>query len=209
MRAVKRSLGFILVLSTGLFACSDDSSDGGDSGVPTDGSVAGDSGGAAEDAGNGADTGPDGDAGSSGPTVQMGTGLDMYVPLTMGEVVLLVQGPQGGGGRFGGFHIWGGIESDGFNPDAATLDLFVLRASDRMEMAKLEGRIVNLQASGSGTHVAHSIAMILDDCCLVVDEDIIMRVELVDADGLRGENEIQVRGGPTCFDAISNMDACP
>src|SRR5262245_4347424 len=48
-------------------------------------------------------------------TVEVGTGEDMFVPLTTDEMVELTRGPQGGG-RTMGHHVWSGVRTTGFQP---------------------------------------------------------------------------------------------
>jgi hypothetical protein len=45
------------------------------------------------------------------------------------------------------------------------------------------------------------------DCCLAVSEELIMRVELVDADGVSASGEIEVVGQDECADF--SMNYCP
>jgi hypothetical protein len=45
--------------------------------------------------------------------VEVGTGVDGFVPLADGALIELSQGPQGGG-RLMGFHIWGAVKVRGF-----------------------------------------------------------------------------------------------
>src|SRR5262245_176680 len=56
------------------------------------------------------------DAGSDEPRVEVGTGSTQFEPLTEGQVVDFIAGPQGGG-QFFGFHIWFGARTWNLNPE--------------------------------------------------------------------------------------------
>lgn len=186
-------------------ACSDDSNGTPDSGVTSDSGVT-----PGQDASTDSDSGGNVDGGVE-PTewVKAGTGVDMYEALTEGQTVELIQGPQGGGDRFGGFHIWGGLEAKGFDPNGIECSFFVLTANDRTELAAIRDRPLVLEPTARGTYVAHSITMILNDCCPAVSSDLIIRVTVKDSNGKTGEDEVTVKGASQCFDALSSMSACP
>ena len=96
-----------LVLFTGL-ACDDGG--GGDSG-------GGGGGGGGESAGGGGVSGGAGGEGGAGgaPWLELGTGTEAFEPLTEGQPVPIIAGPQGG------YHVWGALQAGGFAPQGVMM----------------------------------------------------------------------------------------
>ena len=69
--------------------------------------------------------GNDNDDDGSGAWIEIGTGIEMFEPLTAGQEVPITQGPQGG------FHVWGGFAGDGFDPSNAEIS-YVLVIDDQV-----------------------------------------------------------------------------
>lgn len=53
---------------------------------------------------------------SGEPRLELGTGLEMYVPLSDGDETVMAEGIQGG------FHVWGGLRGSGFAPEDAEVE---------------------------------------------------------------------------------------
>lgn len=138
-------------------------------------------------------------------TTQIGTGADAFEPVTMGQDVVLTQGPQGGG-RWGGFHIWHAVRTRGLDHRGITMRFETLIPDTREVIASQERR-TNLVSDGTGHFVAYGIAPAFPDCCKAAGNDVIMLVELTDASGRTGSDEQVVRAG-ACRD-FSGVDLCP
>ena len=150
------------------------------------------------------------DAGSpdvppSGPRLEVGTGSFEFEPLTAGQIVELISGPQGGG-RFEGFHIWFGARTWELNPTAISVTFIVMLASDRTELARLNW-VTNFRATATDAYEIWGGNPRLMDCCAAVDQPLIMRVEVLDADGLSAAGETEVVGESECADLT--MSYCP
>ena len=81
-------------------------------------------------AGCSSDTGGDGDASTdvdastdpprTDPWMEIGTGVTEFEPLTEGQEIPIVQGPQGG------YHVWGGLQGFNFEPDNAEISYLLI-----------------------------------------------------------------------------------
>jgi hypothetical protein len=151
----------------------------------------------AADAGSGQDVGPsDGGATDAGsPTVELGTGTDHYESLTAGEKLIFNLGPQGGG-RFGGYNIWGGVKASGVNPAGVTLD-YVLTATSGAVLAH-SNRMATLVPDGSGSYVAFGITVILDDCCKATMRPLHLHLQFMDQSGVTKTDDRDVVGADQC-----------
>lgn len=172
-------------------ACSEDP-EGRDASLPADGAEP-------------VDGGEQADAAAAG-TVQVGTGQERFESLEEGAVVPLVAGPQGGG-RLGGYHIWYGVRTEGFEPRGMELELSLLDAATR-DVITRQTRTLSLLPSGPA-FAAWGIAVIMEDCCTVTDREVLMRVSIRDARGLTGEDELRVRTAPSCPAQGGGPNICP
>lgn len=137
--------------------------------------------------------------------VQVGIGSDMFEAVTEGQTVNTVLGPQGTG-RFGGYHIWGAVKAIGFNPNQISVDYQILAHPSRTKLAGLVRRFRMMPFQDG--HAAWGMTPVLDDCCATTSAQVILRVEVTDADGKTGADEVQVVGAPSCPD-VNNRNVCP
>ena len=144
------------------------------------------------------------DAGPADMVVEIGTGVDDFIPLEVGQAVEITLGPQGGG-RSGGFHIWHAVRVWNAEPRDVLLSFETLSA-DSGALLGAQARRVNLRPSGEA-FVAYGIAPWLTDCCLAQDQDVIMSVEVRDAEGRVGVDQRRVRAGQ-CLDH-EGASVCP
>lgn len=167
------------------------------------------------DSGLGSEDGGSGDAGpidlgfvdGSVPNpVEVGTGVDGFVPLRDGQLIEVSQGPQGGG-RLMGFHIWGAVRVRGFAAQGALVRFRYLALPSRAAIG-IQERMVTLQPEGD-TLVAYGFATRLNDCCAILDQRIVMRVEVQDRNGLMGADEREVTTPSACVDNTTQQDVCP
>ena len=141
---------------------------------------------------------------SGAMTVEIGTGIDDYQALAIGQDVMIAQGPQGGG-RWGGFHVWHAARTRGLNPMGIMLSFHVYLTGTREEIAG-QSRFADLQPDGSGGYVLYGVAPPFADCCQAANHDIIMRVEATDTDGATAADERQVHA-MACRD-FGGTDLC-
>lgn len=184
--------GLGLSLVAAVTACSDSDTGAGDGGALTDASAVVDAGAA--------------DAGSQ-RSVQVGTGVDAFEPLVDGQMVSVVLGPQARDPvRMGGFHIWGGVKTVGFDPAQVRVQWKVLAGADRAELASAE-RNFRLQPFEDG-HAAFGIAAPISDCCSAAGTEVILWTRVADPAGAIGEDEVRVRvPAGNCRDA-AQVDVC-
>ena len=154
------------------------------------------------DSGVGRDTGGSVDE----RTLRVGTGFDAYEPLTEGELVELVVGPQGGG-RFSGFHIWSGFRVENYNPTDVRATYRIMTLEN--DVLALQERVyAGLEPNGDG-FVSYGAAPRLDDCCLAETSTIVLRVDIVDGDGMNASASVEVRTG-ICEDSERpGFSLCP
>jgi hypothetical protein len=172
---------------------------------PTDGSIADTS---SKDAGRrdaSEEDASETDAEQPGAKIEVGTGSDQFTPLVEGQTVEFTPGFQGGG-RYMGFHIYTGARAWDLNPDAASIDFIVLLASDRSELGRTNW-VTNFRPTTSDAYEIWGGTPRLNDCCLAVGQPLILRVEVLDADGVSGSGEIEVLGDAMCDDFTGNV--CP
>ncbi len=138
--------------------------------------------------------------------VEVGTGVDGFVPLADGELIELSQGPQGGG-RLMGFHIWGAVRVRGFAAQGTLVRFRYLSLPDRAAIG-IQERMVTLQPDGDAL-VAYGFATRLNDCCAILEQRIVMRVEVEDRNGVTGADEREVTTPAACIDNTTQQDVCP
>lgn len=138
--------------------------------------------------------------------VEVGTGVDGFVPLADGQLIELSQGPQGGG-RLMGFHIWGAVRVRGFAAQGTLVRFRYLSLPDRAAIG-IQERMVTLQPEGDAL-IAYGFATRLNDCCAILDQRIVMRVEVEDRNGLAGADEREVTTPGACIDNTTQQDVCP
>lgn len=180
------TLAILLSLGSG---CSSDP-DGGGADASSPGQDA-----SALDAATPGDGGSGGDGGAPRP-VEVGTGRDSFEVLVEGQEVALSVGPQGGG-RMMGYHVWMGLRARGVNPTGVRATYTILGATTR-DLHAEQTRLFNLEPSGDA-FVSYGIAPRIIDCCLVENQDVLLRVEITDADGVTAEDERRVHAG-ACLD---------
>ena len=204
----QRGLGPRLT-TTGLLAvalaCGDDGADGSgggaDAGSAPD-AVGADGGGA--DAAS-ADAGMD--AGAPEPTVEVGTGLGGYEAMEAGQTLEFVLGPQSTGDPIRGYHVWGAVRAMGVDPDPVTTRFFVLTRGDRTQVGEARDRTRPLIPDGTGAWVGFATPVILDDCCPLRGAELLLRVELEDAQGVELSDEVVFVGFDRCPDGAGG-DVC-
>ncbi len=139
------------------------------------------------------------DAGPVTPAVEVGTGQDFFVPLEDGDSVELIAGPQGGG-RNGGHHIWSAMRIYGI----AKADIMLLT----FEIADIDGDVRAMVSrtgaapiqtdAATGALQLIAVPPIIDDCCLLANQQAILRAILT------------TNGGTTYTDAVTvSVSACP
>jgi len=142
----------------------------------------------------------------AGPLIEVGTGTQMFEAVQAGGRVPFILGPQGGGSQ-GGYHLWMAFRTKDFRPDNIMLSVYLLGASDRRTIVNMSNQLT-LPSLGGGYYGLTGIRMMPPDCCAVVDEPMIMRVELTDGTGLNGVGELMILGGDRCPDLDDN-NICP
>ncbi|MCK6545295.1 hypothetical protein L6R52_05455 [Myxococcota bacterium] len=141
--------------------------------------------------------------------VELGTGDDAYEPLTDGQLIELVRGPQGGEPLYG-FHVWAGLRAVGFEPESIDV-AFTTDVEATGERLATSNYQVNLERAKDGDGwVTFGLRMILSDCCKATRAGLVLRVMIADARGQTGEDERRVVGG-LCNAGLPNqpIDACP
>lgn len=170
----------------------EDASVSGDSGVARDGGLA--------DSGSSS-----GDAGAT-RTVEIGTGTTGFEPITEGQTLPLLAGPQGGGRNYG-YNLSFALRVRGYNPRGIAITYRTLLASNREVQAE-QMLVYDLVRQGDA-YVIYGSAPQIMDCCAVEDLDVIMRAEVMDADGLSGSDERRVHAGPVCAAPGTSTSICP
>jgi hypothetical protein len=158
---------------------------------------------------SGADAGDGSVAGDASDlrVVEVGTGMDTFLPLMTDQMVNFVIGPQGGG-RYMGYHIWSAVRTHGYNPNGATVRITVLSATTGVVHAS-QTRIVQLEPHGADD-IAYGIAARLDDCCAVAGRPILMHADVTDQDGNHGVDERRLLPEAVCPSPADPMvSICP
>ena len=139
------------------------------------------------------------------PFIEVGSGDQSFVPVSDTDELPFILGPQGGGSQ-GGYHLWMALRSQGFNPAGADLSVYLIRPSDNAALVSMS-RPVSLQAMGDYFGLS-GIRIVPPDCCALVGQPLIFRVEITDRTGASGMNEVRFVGGDRCPD-IDNNNICP
>jgi hypothetical protein len=148
------------------------------------------------------------DAGSTGTDafVELGSGVSAYMALADGDKLVFNLGPQGGG-RYGGYNIWGGVRALGVNPAGVTLTYTLTGTSgDVLGQAM---RTTTLQPDGSD-YVAYAISVVLNDCCKVAGRMLKLHLDFMDQSGVMRSDERHVLGADQCPRGFPNptIDPC-
>ncbi len=147
------------------------------------------------------------DSGAPPPpiSVEVGVGETRFEALNEGQTVSITRGPQGGDRHYG-FHIWGGVRAHGLAPSAMQVTLTVRTATTDVALSRSVYRL-DLMPGDGGDQIA-GLRELLSDCCLAQFHPLIMRVEVIDADGLRASDEKQVMGAE-CPRGLPNPTIAP
>jgi hypothetical protein len=146
----------------------------------------------APDAAPSPDAAPARDA--SGASVELGTGQSQFTPLMNGDTVAFNPGPQGGG-RYGGYNIWGAVSAHGVDPAGVTVN-FTMTSSGGHMLGGGE-RELTLVPSGAD-EVAFGLPVILDDCCIAIGKAIALHLQLKDLHGGTFTDDRHVQGASSC-----------
>jgi len=137
----------------------------------------------------GTDAGPAGfDAGDATPTVELGTGETEFEPLTDGQDLLYIRGPQNGFHFFGSMRVSGvdpGNPDDLSDPRNPTTEFRVYRGADRIDLMASRYTQGLDPAMGADGHAMIGRLVILDNDEVATLEGEMVRIELTvtDADG--------------------------
>lgn len=142
---------------------------------------------------------------SIAPFIEVGSGDQSFIPVSDTDELPFILGPQGGGSE-GGYHLWMALRSQGFNPTDADLSVYLVRPGDNTVLVSMS-RPVTLQAIGNYYGLT-GIRIVPPDCCSLVGQALMFRVEITDASGATGMNEALFIGGDRCPD-IDDNNICP
>jgi len=157
--------------------------------------------------GQDAGTLPGTDGGEVSASVEIGTGIDRFEPITEDQVLPLDVGPQGGG-RFEGYHIYSAVKVRGYAHQNLLATFRIL--DDARDVQAEQSRNFRILQPDGDAYVAYAVAPRLMDCCVVEDQPIYLSVEVTDSNGLTGSDERRVRAGPLCEDPENpGTSLCP
>ncbi len=133
---------------------------------------------------------------TNGAELTVGTGRDStlatFRPLSDGDDVYLVPGPQGGQ------HVWIGLRARGVDPTQPRVELHAYRASDGHEVGGLRVRLRMIPTDEPGVVGLPGQTLIFDDdeYCSVLPGDVRVTVDFNDAAGhcFRLEKRVHVTG---------------
>ena len=155
------------------------------------------------DSGSGGSTGGNG---STSASLVLGTGETAFAPVTEGQVLALILGPQGTG-RLGGYHIWGGLEARGLDAsNRVNLKFTLVKKLDGQLMTNSEWNKM-LQPAQTGAQF-YALPLIVRDCCSARGELLEMRATATDQNGISVTSSVTIQAGSRCSDAEGN-DICP
>lgn len=137
--------------------------------------------------------------------VEIGTGVFRYEPLSDGEEVPIIKGPQGGG-RNGGFHVWHATRVNGIDPRGLEINFTTLLADSRLLVAS--STLTADLDYVDGAYQFLGAAPFLMDCCLVVGAELLMQVRILDKNGLGGSDARRVRTSGACVFGQPVIDVC-
>jgi len=121
---------------------------------------------------------------SGGPACEVGGGDDEFVALEDGDAVTIYAGPQGG------FHVNTSARCTGLNPDA-----WVVRATATYPDGEFLGGGAAWSGAPSdegGAFVAVGLRNLVDDPASVRDQEILLRIDVEDSQGLSATDELAV-----------------
>jgi hypothetical protein len=139
-----------------------------------------------------------------GGYVELGGGFMTFEPLSDGQNVALIRGPQGGG-ALSGYHIWTSIRLRDYGIGAAEVDLDV-KTADNNEARALAEYTLSFEDNGDFEE-ALGLAPRIDDCCKVATKAVRIHAVIFGPDGVFGEDILNVIAGE-CLDE-NNVSICP
>ena len=220
-RTALRSLGLILGLVLGA-ACSaasterpeagavvdamrpsaDGGASGGDRGIiELDGSAGAVDGSPPAGDGSALDDALTADAAPASRRIEVGTGSMAFRSVASGEVMPFTMGIQGGG-RYEGFHVWFAARTRDLDPQGLQSTFSLLHSPSGQVFGTTTIR-TDYQASGDD-FVVYGVAPRISDCCAARRSPLIMRVEVVAANGMRASDDRDVIGAADCSDGEGN-----
>lgn len=127
------------------------------------------------------------------PTVEVGTGADAFTPVTEGDAIPIIFGPQGG------WHLWGAFRDTGLDP-VVTVSYTIRRAADDAPLSdslftvatvrdgECAGTFAGLQGVLTLEHVDHAPE---DNPETLLDGvEVVLRIALEDVAGLTAADEV-------------------
>lgn len=119
--------------------------------------------------------------------LQVGTGARRFEAIENGGDVGIVQGPQGG------FHVWGGLRADGFDPGAQVrLDFELVQSGSVVARATYYDALERTEAEGPFEYAAVAVVIEKVEPRSVADLPATLRLSLTTEDGHVLEDEIEV-----------------
>jgi hypothetical protein len=131
---------------------------------------------------------------AGGPWVEIGQGQMQFTPVADGDKLVFNLGPQGGG-RFGGYNVWGAVRANGLMPLGITLSFSLTGTSgDVLGSVMFD---TGLMPDGANESEA-GIAILLNDCCKAAGRVMTYHLDAKDTAGLMRSDERHVRGADQC-----------
>ena len=139
-------------------------------------------------------------------SIEIGTGVFEFEPLSDGDSVPIIKGGQGGG-RNGGFHVWHALRANGIDPREVEIYFTTLLAGSREVIAS--SSIAADLGYVDGAYQFLGSAPFIVDCCLVENAELVMKARIQDRTGAGGSDSRRVRTSGACVYGDPPVDACP
>jgi hypothetical protein len=183
-----------LALLTGLacFACNDDpgptgGGGGGAGGASGGGGLGGESTGG--EAGSGGEGGGIGGAGGA-PWLELGTGTEAFEPLTEGQTVPIIAGPQGG------YHVWGALQAGGFSPKGVTMHFTLEQGGQVIAEASYLDDLFRTAPTEPWSYTRVAVVLLENDPAVVMPGGATLKLVVTPARGEALSDEIGI--DPVC-----------
>jgi hypothetical protein len=119
--------------------------------------------------------------GAEQPRVEVGTGLESFVPLAPRAPLPLYAGPQGG------HHLVGAIRSSGLTPRRMKVRFNLTPVGEQVP-AMTYGVGLSLEERG-GEHVVSGLFLVVPEPAQIDGRSCLLRIDVVDADGRAASDE--------------------
>jgi hypothetical protein len=145
-------------------------------------------GGGGESAGGAGGESAGGEGGA--PWIELGTGTEAFEPLTEGQTVPIIAGPQGG------YHVWGALQAGGFSPKGVTMHFTLEQGGQVLGEASYLDDLFRAAPADPWSYTRVAVVLLENDPAAVMPGGATLKLVVTPAKGAPLTDEIGI--DPVC-----------